>query len=196
MKVWGVYCHPVPESFCASVKSTTVEALQKAGHEVDLLDLYEENFNPVMPVEERRVYNSMTSAEHCAYPDHVKRLMAAEGIVFVYPTWWYGMPAMLKGWLDRVWTPGVAFNISAEGGVITSNLRHIKRLGVITMCGAPMWWSYVVGHPGKRTILRGVRQLIALKAKSFFLAHYLMDVSTDKTRADYLGKVRAKLAKF
>ena len=196
MKVLVVYCHPVPESFCASVKSTTVEALQKAGHEVDLLDLYEENFNPVMPVEERRVYNSMTSAEQCAYPDHVKRLMAAEGIIFVYPTWWYGMPAMLKGWLDRVWTPGVAFNISSEGGVITSNLRHIKRLGVITMCGAPMWWSYVVGHPGKRTILRGVRQLIALKAKSFFLAHYLMDVSTDKTRADYLGKVRAKLAKF
>ena len=75
---------------------------------------------------------------------------------------------MLKGWLDRVWTPGVAFNISTEGGVITSNLRHIKRLGVITMCGAPMWWSYVVGHPGKRTILRGVRQLINFKAKSFF----------------------------
>jgi NAD(P)H dehydrogenase (quinone) len=196
MRVLVVYCHPVPESFCASVKSTTVETLQKAGHEVDLLDLYAENFNPVMPVEERRVYNSMTSAEQCAYPDHVARLMAAEGLVFVYPTWWYGMPAMLKGWLDRVWTPGVAFNISPEGGVITSNLRHIKRLGVITMCGAPMWWSYVVGHPGKRTILRGVRQLIALKAKSFFMAHYLMDVSTDKTRTDYLGKVRSKLAKF
>ncbi len=196
MKVLVVYCHPVPESFCASVKSTTVEALRKAGHEVDLLDLYEEDFNPVMPVEERRIYNSMTSGEQCAYPEHVARLMSAEGIIFVYPTWWYGMPAMLKGWLDRVWIPGVAFNISAEGGVITSNLRHIKRLGVITMCGAPMWWSYVVGHPGKRTILRGVRQLINLKAKSFFLAHYLMDVSTEQSRADYLGKVQAKVAKF
>ena len=196
MKVLVVYCHPVPESFCASVKSATVEALVKSGHEVDLLDLYEEDFNPVMPLEERRIYNSMTKPEHCAYPEHVARLMAAEGLIFVYPTWWYGMPAMLKGWLDRVWTPGVAFNISTEGGVITSNLRHIKRLGVITMCGAPMWWSYVVGHPGKRTILRGVRQLINFKAKSFFLAHYLMDVSTEQSRAKYLDKVQAKLAKF
>ncbi|MCU0832634.1 MAG: NAD(P)H-dependent oxidoreductase [Rhizobiaceae bacterium] len=196
MKVLVVYCHPVPESFCGSVKNVVVETLEKAGHEVDLLDLYAENFNPVMPAEERRIYNDMKKPEECAYPDHVARLMAVEGLIFVYPTWWYGFPAMLKGWFDRVWTPGAAFNINPDGGVITSNLRHIKRLGVVTMCGAPMWWSYAVGHPGKRTITRGVRQLINVKAKSFFLAHYLMDVSTPESRADYLEKVRARLAKL
>jgi NAD(P)H dehydrogenase (quinone) len=196
MRILVVYCHPVPESFCASVKNSTVEALQRAGHQIDLLDLYAEGFNPVMPMEERRIYNSMNKPEDCAYPDHVRRLKDAEGIVFVYPTWWYGMPAMLKGWLDRVWIPGVAFNINPDGGVITSNMHHIKRLGVITMCGAPMWWSYVVGHPGKRTLMRGLRQLLNARAKSFFLAHYLMDVSTDETRTAFLDKVRTRLAKF
>lgn len=196
MKILLVYCHPVPESFCASVKDAALEGLRAAGHEIDLLDLYAEGFEPVMPAEERRRYNDMRGPADNPFPDHVARLMAAEGIVFVYPTWWYGLPAMLKGWLDRVWTPGVAFSISENGGVITSKLKHIRALGVVTMCGAPMWWSYVVGHPGKRTILRGMRGLFAWRCKTLFLAHYLMDVSSDDTRRDYLAKVRAKLSSF
>jgi NAD(P)H dehydrogenase (quinone) len=196
MKVLVVYSHPVPESFCGSVKNVVVESLKGAGHEVDLLDLYGENFNPVMPADERRRYNDMKSPDDNPFRDYVTRLQNTEAIVFVYPTWWYGLPAMLKGWLDRVWTPGVAFSINPDGGVITSNLNHVKALGVVTMCGAPMWWSYVVGHPGKRTLTRGVRALFAKGCKTTFLAHYLMDVSTDESRRAYLDKVRARMAKF
>jgi putative NADPH-quinone reductase len=104
MRILLVYCHPVPESFCASIRDTAVRALEQNGHEVDLLDLYAEGFDPVMPADERRHYNEMKLADH-PFPAHAKRLQAAEGLLFVYPTWWYGLPAMLKGWLDRVWTP-------------------------------------------------------------------------------------------
>src|SRR5690606_23113708 len=99
MRVLLVYCHPVPESFCASIRDTAIRALARAGHEVDLLDLYAEGFDPVMPADERRGYNEMKLADH-PFPEHAERLKAADALLFVYPTWWYGLPAMLKGWLD------------------------------------------------------------------------------------------------
>ena len=87
-----------PKAFCAAVRDAAVRGLEKAGHEIDLLDLYAEGFDPVMPADERRRYNEMKLADH-PFPDHARRLKAAEGLIFVYPTWWYGLPAMLKGWL-------------------------------------------------------------------------------------------------
>ncbi len=160
-----VYCHPVPESFCASIRDSAIEVLKARGWEVRLLDLYAENFDPVMGCDERRSYNDRAPQDPALKP-HFELLAWAEAILFVYPTWWYGLPAMLKGWL------------------------------VITTCGAPTWWSVVVGQPGRKTLLRGMRALCATRCKTFFLAHYLMDASTPKSRAAFLAKVRARLERF
>jgi len=195
MRILLVYSHPVPESFCAAIRDTAVRTLEKAGHEVDLLDLYAEGFDPVMQADERRRYNEMQRADH-PYPDHAERLEAADGLIFVYPTWWYGLPAMLKGWLDRVWTPELTFHMSDGPGPIEPLMTHINLLGVITTCGAPRWWSYVVAHPGKRTILRGMRALCGKSCKRLFMAHYLMDKSTPESRANYLAAVEKRLAKI
>ena len=195
MRILLVYCHPVPESFCAAVRDTAIAALEKAGHRVDLLDLYAEGFDPVMPADERRSYNETTLATH-PFPEHGDRLKAAEGILFVYPTWWYGLPAMLKGWLDRVWTPELTFQIPDGPGPIKPMMTHIRLLGVITTCGAPRFWSYMVGHPGKRTILRGMRALCAPGCRRLFMAHYLMDKSTPESRKAYLKRVEEKLLKI
>ena len=109
MRMLVVYCHPVPDSFCAALRDTVIEALGKAGHETRLIDLHAEKFDPVMGCEERRAYNDRAPGDPALAP-HVAALKWAEGIVFVYPTWWYGLPAMLKGWLDRVWALDVAFS--------------------------------------------------------------------------------------
>ncbi|MCR5855429.1 NAD(P)H-dependent oxidoreductase [Mesorhizobium sp. J428] len=194
MRILLVYCHPVPESFAASIRDEAIASLEARGHEVRLLDLYAIGFDPVMGAEERRRYNHLP-AEHHPLPEHIAHLRWAEGLVFVYPTWWYGLPAMLKGWLDRVWAPGVAFSMPEPNAKIGPLMTHIRLLGVITTCGAPMWWSYVVGHPGRRTITRGIRALCARRCRTFFMAHYLMDSSTDTTRRNFLAKVRKKLAK-
>ena len=195
MRVLVVYCHPVPESFCAAVRDTVMDALAEAGHETRLLDLYAIGFEPVMGCEERRVYNDMCRDQH-PLPEHAAHLAWAEGIVFVYPTWWYGLPAMLKGWLDRVWTPDITFEINKQSGVIKPLMTHIRALGVVTTCGAPRWWSHVVGHPGVRTLTRGMRALFAKRCKTVFMAHYLMDVSTPETRKSFLAKVHAKMKAF
>jgi putative NADPH-quinone reductase len=126
----------------------------------------------------------------------VEHLRWAEGMVFVYPTWWYGLPAMLKGWLDRVWTPDLTFEISPDTGAIRPLMTHIRAVAVVTTCGAPRWWSYVVGHPGKRLVLRGMRALFARRCKTLFMAHYLMDVSTPESRSSFLEAVRRKLSRW
>jgi len=194
MRFLIVYCHPVPESFCAAVRDTAIEAIKARGDEVRLVDLYAEGFNPVMPAEERRSYNDHAPVDP-SLAAHIEHLKWAEGILFVYPTWWYGLPAMLKGWFDRVWATDVVFTLG-KGGVILPLMTHIKKLGVITTCGAPWWLSFLMGQPGRKTIMRGIRAICAKRCKTMFVAHYLMDNSTPETRAAFLKKVREKVKRF
>ncbi len=195
MHVLVVYCHPVPESFCAAIRDAVAALLQKKGHDVRVIDLYAEGFDPVMPADERRGYNAMQVTDN-PFPAHVAHLKWAEAIVFIYPTWWYGLPAMLKGWLDRVWTPDVAFGMPQGGKRIQPLMTQITRLVVVTTCGAPGWWSHVVGHPGRKTLTRGMRALFARGCRTLFLAHYLMDASTDRSRARFLAAVETRLSRF
>ncbi|MEX0404810.1 NAD(P)H-dependent oxidoreductase [Aquibium sp. LZ166] len=195
MRVLVVHCHPVPESFCAALRDTALQVLKDAGHDTRLIDLYAEKFDPVMGCEERRSYNDHAPTDPALGP-HIEALGWAEAIVFVYPTWWYGLPAMLKGWLDRVWALDVVFELDKNGGKIRPLLTHIRKIAVVTTCGAPRWWSHVVGHPGRRTVLRGIRALCGWRCRTLFLAHYRMDQSTPASRAAYLKKVEAKLSAF
>ena len=195
MRVLVVLAHPVPESFAHALHGRVASALTGAGHEVRELDLHRIGFDPVLSTDDRRHYHTR-DLNAARVADQLAHLQWAEGLIFVYPTWWYGLPAMLKGWLDRVWATDVAFKLPAGKGRIKSLMTHVTKVGVITTCGAPTWWSVVVGQPGRKTILRGMRALCATRCRTFFLAHYLMDASTPRSRAAFLAKVRAKLERF
>ncbi|HEV7252343.1 MAG TPA: NAD(P)H-dependent oxidoreductase [Mesorhizobium sp.] len=195
MRVLVVYCHPVPESFCAALRDTCLAALAAGGHEARLLDLYAEGFNPAMNARERRTYNDGPPADPVLLA-HGEHLHWAEGLLFVYPTWWYGLPAMLKGWLERVWAVDIAFGLAPDGGRIKPKLQNIRRLGVVTTCGATWLVSKLIGEPGRKTLLRGMRPLFSPRCRSFYLAHYDMDRSTPESRRAYLEKVRATMGRF
>jgi NAD(P)H dehydrogenase (quinone) len=158
MRVLVVHCHPRPDSFCASLRDAVLDGLARAGHAADLVDLYACGFSPVLTAEERARYH--TEGENLGgIEDHVARLRAAEAVVLVYPTWWYGMPAMLKGWFDRVWVPGVAFRLGP--GAIEPLLTNIRRLAVVTTYGSPRWLLWAIGHPDRKLLGRGLRRLCA-----------------------------------
>ena len=195
MKVLVVYCHPVEDSFCAAVRDTAVEAIRARGCEARVVDLYAEKFDPVMWPEERRAYNEQAPMDPALHP-HIEHLRWAEGLVFIYPTWWYGLPAMLKGWLDRVWAKDVAFTFHGTRQSIAPLMGHIEKIAVVTTCGAPWWWSVIVGQPGRKTILRGLRALCAWRCRTIYLAHYMMDSSTPRSRARFLEKVKRGFERF
>src|ERR1041384_3921694 len=108
MRVLVVYAHPLSDSCAVVWRESVVQRLHAAGHEVDHCDLYAERFDPVLTPAERRAYNT-PHPDLSAVDTHVARLRAAEALVLGFPTWWYGMPAILKCWFDRGRGTGVAF---------------------------------------------------------------------------------------
>lgn len=195
MRTLVIYCHPCPESFNAAIKDAVVETLEQAGHEIRLIDLYADGFDPVMSADERRCYHD-EGDNVLPVADHVDAINWCEMLIFVYPTWWFGLPAMLKGWLDRVWVPHVTFAMPTETTGMQPKMQHIRKIGVVTTCGATWLVSKFMGEPGRKTLLRGMKALCAPGCKSMYLAHYKMDTSTPDTRARYLAKVRHHIGRF
>jgi len=139
------------------------------------VDLYAEQFDPVMSRQERLDYLNTERNERLVkrYDDQIA---AAEAIVLVYPAWWYGMPAMLKGYFDRVWLPGVAFDVLPDGMVSTERLKNIRRIIVVTTYGGPWWMVRIaLGDPARKVIGRAVRALCARNCRVTWFVHYNMD---------------------
>lgn len=189
-----VYCHPRPESFNAAVLDTVTRGLAARGAEVRVRDLYRDGFEPALGARELEVYLD-EAANQAPVAEHVADLRWCDALVFVYPTWWYGPPAVLKGWLDRVMLPGVAFHMPAgPGEQIRPALTHVRRLAVFTTCGASRLWTAMVGAPGRRILMRGLRSVCARRCRTTFAAHYLMDSSTPASREAHLALVARRVA--
>jgi NAD(P)H dehydrogenase (quinone) len=189
-----VFCHPDAHSFGAALRHAAVDALRGAGHEVQEIDLYAEGFDPVFSVAEKGSYLSDTQRNIDGVAAHVQALRWAEGWVVVYPTWFYGAPAMLKGWLERVWLPGVTFRVaSAKQRTIGGELRNIKLFVGITTSGSPWWWLKVIGDPGRSLFMKGLRPLYARRCRMRWLQLYNMNHVTQAEREAFVARVRREL---
>jgi NAD(P)H dehydrogenase (quinone) len=189
MRVLVIYCHPVAESFAASAHRTVLEGLAEAGHEVTDLDLYAERFDPVMSRQERLDYLNTERNERLVqhYDD---QLAAAEALVLVYPSWWYGMPAILKGYFDRVWLPGVAFDVTLNGTVKTDRLKRLRRILVVTTYGGSWWMVRIaLGDPARKIIGRAIRALCARGCRVTWCIHYDMDRARPSELRQFLQRI-------
>src|SRR5580698_7280871 len=99
MRILYIYCHPLPESFHAAIRTRALAALTAAGHQVDLLDLYAEKFDPVLSEYGRRHYHDL-ARNRVGLEDYVPRLTSAEALFLQFPTCCFALPAMLKGFFD------------------------------------------------------------------------------------------------
>jgi NAD(P)H dehydrogenase (quinone) len=195
MRVLVVYAHPLDDSYAAALRDTVVATLRAGGHVVDLCDLYEEAFDPVLSAHERRYYRD-TPDNLGGVSEHVARLREAQGLVFVFPSWWYGMPAILKGYFDRVWLPGVAFAFGPRA--IQPLLTGIRLFGVVTTTGAPGWFTRLyMGNPSRKVLMRGLARLLAAPgAERFWLALYGIDKASAAKRTAFIERVRARVARI
>ncbi len=193
MRVLMIYCHPRPDSFCADLRDAARASLETAGHEVEQRDLYAEGFNPALSAEERGRYHSVTD-NLAGVETHVRSLQQADALLLVHPTWWYGMPAMLKGWFDRVWAPGVAFQLGE--GAITPLLTNISRIGVITTYGSPRWLLWYIGHPDRKLVNRGIRRLCAKNCRTDWYTLTRMDHRTQPEREAFLARIGREMTRW
>ena len=196
MQVLVIYCHPVAESFAAAAHGIVLQTLAARGHEVVDVDLYAENFDPVMSRQERLDYQN-TERNIRPVRKYDEQLATAEAIVLVYPAWWYGMPAMLKGYFDRVWLPGVAFDVTPDGRVLTERLQRIRRIIVVTTYGGPWWMVRIaLGDPARKVVSRAIRALCARGCRVEWYIHYNMDRATPRQLSRFLDRVRAGIGRL
>ena len=147
-----VVAHPLADSLCGELARTAEAALRRAGHEVQVENLYDSGFAPALTAPERQSYYG-AAYDAAAVQAQVERLLWAEAIVWVFPTWWFGFPAMLKGWFDRVWGPGIAYDHASDLGPIRPRLNRLRHALCVTTLGSP-WWvdRFVMRRPVRRVL--------------------------------------------
>ena len=184
MRILAIHAHPTPDSFNADLHRTVIARLSET-HEVDNCDLYAERLDPVIGADDFRAY--MDEKVPAAIEPHAQRLRKARALLFMFPTWNYGLPAILKGYFDRVWRPGVSFELKNHRP--HPILRHITHLAVVTTYGSP--WAYnklFMFEPNKRVFMRGFGTMLAPRLQKLWLAQYSEDRISDAERQAFMRK--------
>lgn len=189
MKALVLFAHPCPESFGAALHAQVVDTLRSRGWDVDDCDLNAEGFQPVLTEAERRGYHD-EAANIEPVRDYVDRLRAAEALIFSFPVWNFGYPAILKGFLDRVFLPGVSFKL--VDGKVEPNLTHIRKLAAITTYGGTRLRAWGAGDPPRKHFTRAVWH-VTRPEKMLYLALYDMNRATEATRTAFLSRVRHRM---
>jgi putative NADPH-quinone reductase len=186
MKVMVVYAHPVETSFNAAIFATVKDALTRSGHVVDACDLYAENFPAIMSREDRLLYHEIPANRALAAP-WIDRVLAADALVFVFPTWVFGPPAILKGFCEKVFPPGVAFEL--VDGKVRGALRHLKRVGGVSTYGGTRVRAFLAGDPPRRLLTRVMRAYVGPGAPVTYLGCYDMNRNQPPRLKAFLARV-------
>jgi putative NADPH-quinone reductase len=187
LRILIVFAHPLETSFVSALHARVVEILRAGGHIVDDLDLYAEKFDPVMSREGLLRYVDM-NANTREVEGYVQRLRAAEALILVFPVWFDGLPAILQGYFQRVFLPGVSVRID-EAGVFHPNLRAIKRMAAVCAYGESRLGVAAKSDPPRRFVRDNIRALIDPKGRFEYLALYNMDFNAATRRAAFMKRV-------
>lgn len=190
MRVLLLHAHPVADSFSAALRDAARKALEAAGHEVDMCDLYAEGFDPVLSADARARYHE-PGANLAGVEPYVERLRAAEALVLCFPVWCFGFPAILKGFFDRVFLPGVSMAI--EDGRPRALLTHVRAVAAVATYGRARRMAWWVGDPPRRVVTRYLRWFVRPGAPVRYLALYDMNNATAGDRERFAGRVRTVL---
>ena len=152
---------------------------------MDDCDLYAESFQPVLTEAERRGYHDEIT-NTLPVRDYVERLRAAEVLILSFPVWNFGYPAILKGFFDRVFLPGVSFRL--ENGRVEPNLTHIQKLAAVTTYGGTRFRTFVAGDPPRKLVTRHLWH-VTRPDRTRYLALYDMNRASQDRRTGFLNRV-------
>lgn len=183
MKVLVVRAHPLASSLNARLTDHIVGHLAKRGHEVVLKDLYDEDYDPRLSAAERARYYETPFADSSG-------LRKIDGLVLCFPTWWFGPPAMLKGWIDRSFLPGVAYDHHPDKAAILPRLDRLQSVLAVTTLGSP-WFidRLIMGRPVRKTLKWGVVKTCAPRARFDMLSLYNVETATENTITGFEARV-------
>ncbi|MBE0368601.1 NAD(P)H-dependent oxidoreductase [Pseudoalteromonas sp. MMG013] len=192
MKCLVVLAHPLDNSLCQHLADKTISHLKSKGYTVTVKDLYAEHFDPVLSKEERASYYQSTFDTQQLTTD-IAQLTEAQSLVLIFPTWWFGFPAILKGWFDRVWAPGYAYEHASDFGPIKQCLTNLKEMKVVTTLGSP-WWvdTFILRTPVKKVLKLALLGACASNCKFQMLSLYKSEQLSQQKIDKFIMKIRSK----
>ncbi len=183
-----IYAHPYEGSFNNGILKKVVETHEKKGKKYQIIDLNKEDFNPVFTKEELALFSQGRSnyIKVLEYQEYIKN---SDELVFIFPIWWSSMPAILKGFLDKVLLEGFAYTVGKSG--LKGRLKHIKKSTVITTADSPKWYiRYIIGS-GLNELFKGAIKGSGI-AKAKWLHIDFIKGSKEEKREKFLNKVEKR----
>ena len=189
MKVAVVFNHPYEGSYCNAILESVKSGLQKANHELDIIHLDKENFNPVMTAEDLKAFRDKKPVD-LKVIEYKKRLEQADHLVFIFPIWWELMPALMKGFIDKVIFPGVAYDyVNGSNTRMKPLMTNIKGVTVITTMNTPrILYRLIFGNAVQKALMRGTFWKLGYKNRKWISLNMVKSVSDEK-RKSWLSKI-------
>ena len=194
MKVIIIFNHPYEGSFCNAILNSVTRGLQQANHEVDIINLDKEGFNPVMTSQDLKAFRDKQPLDPKVI-EYKDRLELAEQVVFIFPIWWELMPALMKGFIDKVIFPGVAYDyVNGSNTKMKPLLTNIKGVTVITTMNTPgILYRIIFGNAIQKALMRGTFWKTGYKNKKWISFNTVKQVSDEK-RKFWLTKLEKTFA--
>jgi len=186
MKKGIIIAHPWEKSFNYAIASRIQEELESNKIDYELIDLYADNFIPSISRKELEQYKNGRALDPLV-TKYQNILKDTNELIIIFPIWWYSMPAMLKGFFDKVMLKDFSYIASPKG--LIGQLTHIKKTTVITTSDAPTWYiKYIKGNSIKGAFKKGILDDIGLKNMKW-INFPNIGTSTKSKREEFLKRL-------
>lgn len=193
MNIVIVYNYPYKGSFCHALLESTIKGAKLAGHTVDIIDLDSDKFNPVMSGQDLLAFRNHEASDPQAI-DYINRIKKADHLVLIFPIWWELMPAMMKGFIDKVIFPGSTYNYTKSGYGMISTLTKLKSTTIITTMNTPkIIYRFIFGNALQKALIKGTLKKSGLKNVKWH-SFNMVKASSDTTRKKWLKLIEKKFS--
>lgn len=194
MRVVIVFNHPYDGSYCNAILANVTKGLQEGQHEIDLIHLDKDHFNPVMTSGDLKAFRDKKPIDPKVI-EYKERLEKADHLIFIFPIWWELMPALTKGFIDKVIFPGVAYDYTNKENTRMKPLfDKLQGVTVITTMNTPKWlYSLLFGNAIKRALILGTFFKMGYKNRTWISFNQVKGVTQEK-RIKWLDKLQSRFA--
>lgn len=195
MRTVIVFNHPYEESYCNAILESVTKGLEKSTHEVDVINLDKDQFDPRMTSADLKAFVEHTAVDPQVI-DYQERIRTADHLIFIFPIWWDIMPATTKGFIDRVLSPGLAYDHHPRGFGLVPLLKNLKSITIITTMNKPaIMYSVLIGNLIRKVMVKSVFKTMGYKNVSWISFTSVKRVSQEK-RVKWLNELENKFSKF
>jgi len=195
MRMVIVFNHPYKGSYCNALLEAVSNGLKKGNHQVDLIHLDRDGFNPAMSAADLKAFVEHNVVDPKVM-DYQERLKKADHLIFIFPIWWDIMPACTKGFIDRVLSPGLAYDHHPRGFGLIPLLKSLNSVTLITTMNKPkIMYSLLIGNLIKKVMIKSVFKTMGYKNLKWISYNMVKSVSQEK-RVKWLTEIENRFSKF